>query len=63
MTDPLGNSLFCFPETPSGLQGKTVWNVTIQGETKLAVFLWGQSVKILLLYMYMYLPTQELNEL
>ena len=61
MTDPMGNSLFCFPETPSGLQGKTVWNVKSQGETKLAVFLWGQSFKIVLLYMY--LPTQELIEL
>ena len=30
MTDPMGNSFFCFPETPSGLQGKTVWHIKSQ---------------------------------
>lgn len=59
MTEPMGNSEFCFPEILRGLQGKGVWNVKSQGETKLAVFLWGQSFKIVLLY----LPTQEQNKL
>ena len=66
MTDPMGNSLFCFPETPSGLQGKTVWNIKSQGETKLAIFLWGQSFKIVLLIQNMqptHLPWWQLTKL
>ena len=60
---PHGKQFVLFPWDPQWSEGKTVWNIKSQGETKLAVFLWGQSFKIVLLYMYMYLPTQELNEL
>lgn len=44
MMEPMGNSEFCFRETLRGLQGKGVWNVKSQGETKLAIFLFGPVI-------------------